>query len=106
MDDYYLEPSDKKQKKWQITYINKETGRPNTIYFGQAKASYYTKNKSESRKNLYIKRHSGMGEDWNKTGIHTPGFLSRWILWNLPDLEDSIKDTQKRFGIKIHLIKK
>lgn len=99
-----MEPSDKKTKKYAITYLNKETGRPNTIYFGQAKASDYTIHKDNQRKKRYIQRHSGMGEDWNDP--ETAGFYSRWILWNLPDLKDSIKDTEKRFGIKIHLIAK
>ena len=103
MNDYYMEPSDKKSKKWMITYLNKETGRPNTIYFGQKPYQDFTQHKTEKRKNLYIKRHSGMGEDWNNPSA---GFFSRWLLWNLPDFEDSIKDTQKRFDIKIHLIKK
>jgi hypothetical protein len=102
--EFYMEPSDKKTKKWQITYINKDTGRPNTIYFGQKPYQDFTQHKTLKRKNLYIQRHSGMGEDWKDP--ETAGFYSRWILWNLPDLEDSIKDTEKRFGIKIHLITK
>ena len=105
MDDFYMEPSDKKTKKWMITYINKETGNPNTFYFGSKGMSDMTLHKSELRKKNYISRHSGMGEDWTKSGIGTPGWASRWILWNLPSLEDSIKDTEKRFDIKIHLIK-
>lgn len=104
--EFYLEPSDKKTKKWMLTYLNPDTKKINTIYFGQAKASDMTKHKSEKRKKNYISRHSGMGEDWSKSGIYTPGFYSRWILWNLPDLEDSIADTEKRFNIKIHLIRK
>jgi hypothetical protein len=42
-----------------------------------------------------------MGEDWNNP---SPGFFSRWLLWNKPSLKASIKDTEKRFNIKIHLI--
>ena len=105
MNDFYMEPSDKKTKKWMVTYINKETGKPNTFYFGAKGMSDYTIHKDEQRKKRYISRHSGMGEDWTKSGVETPGFFSRWILWNLPDLDDSIKDTEKRFNIKIHLIK-
>ena len=106
MNDFYMEPSDKKQKKWMITYLNPETNKINTLYFGQKPYQDYSQHKTESRKLAYIRRHKGMGEDWNKSGIYTPGFYSRWILWNLPDLEDSIADTEKRFGIKIHLITK
>ena len=31
MNDFYMEPSDKKTKKWMVTYINKETGKPTVI---------------------------------------------------------------------------
>mgnify|MGYP006271572999 CR=1 FL=1 len=105
MNEFYMEPSDKKQKKWMITFLNPDSGKPNTIYFGQKPYQDLTQHKTEKRKNLYIARHKGMGEDWTKKGIYSPGFYSRWILWNLPDLKDSIADTEKRFGIKINLIK-
>ena len=67
------------------------------VSFGAAGMSDYTKHKDPARKELYIKRHSGMGEDWNDP--LTPGALSRWILWNKPSLEESIKDYKKRFDL-------
>ena len=48
----------------------------------------------------YIARHR-VRENWNKSGIHTAGFWSRWILWNKPTLQESINDVEKRFNIKI-----
>ena len=30
----------------------------------------------------------------------TAGFYSRWLLWNLPNLEDSLKDMNDRFKDK------
>ena len=33
--------------------------------------------------------------------MHTPGFWSRWLLWNKPTLAASIQDAQRRFSIRI-----
>jgi hypothetical protein len=62
--------------------------------------SDYTIHKDPERKERYINRHMKR-EDWTKSGMKTSGFYSRWLLWNLPSLSASIKDTQKRFDIKI-----
>lgn len=59
---------------------------------------YYKKDpkEAERKKEAYLKRHSAT-ENWNN--IKTAGALSRWILWNKPTLEESIKDTKKRFNL-------
>jgi hypothetical protein len=48
----------------------------------------------------YENRHKKR-ENWKKSGIKTAGFWSKWILWNKPSLNRSIKDTEERFNIKI-----
>jgi hypothetical protein len=101
MNDYYLEKSKRKDKKYMVSYINDETGNVNTIHFGQANASDMTQHKNEQRKMLYINRHQKR-EDWSD--LTKPGTFSRFILWNKPSLKGSIKDMEKRFNIKIHLI--
>jgi hypothetical protein len=45
-----------------------------------------------------------MGEDWNKSGIDTAGFWSRWALWSKPSLEEAIKLIEKKFKINIVLL--
>ncbi len=70
------------------------------IHFGSKGYSDMTIHRSEDRKNRYILRHKDQ-EDWNKSGLMTAGFWSRWVLWNKPSLESSIKDTEKRFSIRI-----
>ena len=60
--------------------------------------SDYTKHKDPKRKKLYIQRHSGMGEHWQKPD--TPGALSRWILWGN---STSIKKNLKTFKRKFHV---
>lgn len=75
-------------------------GQTKTIHFGAVGYSDYTnyyktnKEEAEKRKNAYISRHK-VNEDFNNP--LTPAFWSRWILWNLPTIEASLKDTLKRF---------
>ena len=70
------------------------------IHFGAEGYSDMTKHKDPERKQRYIDRHSKQ-EDWTKSGIQTPGFWSRWLLWNKPTLQESKQDIQKRFGISV-----
>lgn len=60
--------------------------------------SYFKKSPelAEKRKALYIERHE-KNEDW--TDHHTPGALSRYILWNKPTLSESVADYKKRFNL-------
>ena len=95
MSIYLLSKSSKKDKKWQIIT---PTGKK--INFGATGYEDYTIHKDKERMNRYVNRHSRR-ENWNKSGINTAGFWSRWILWNKPSLSASIKNTETRFKIKI-----
>ena len=92
---FILEKSSRPSKKYMIT-----TPSEKKIHFGASGYSDFTIHKNDARKYNYINRHS-VSEDWTKKGINTAGFFSRWILWNKPSLEESIKDTERRFNIKI-----
>ena len=74
--------SDKPDKKF---YIITKSGK--RVYFGSANASDYTIHKDPLRKDLYIKRHSKMGEDWNNPD--TAGFWARWYLWEEPTKKEA-----------------
>lgn len=67
------------------------------VSFGAKGMSDYTIHKDKERKRRYIERHSGMNENWDEP--MTPGALSRWILWNKPTLEASIKDFKNKFNL-------
>jgi len=82
--------------KYKAVFLQ-DTGRTKTTYFGAAGMSDYTKHKDPKRKELYLARHSGMGEDWNDPT--TAGALSRWILWNLPSYSQSLADFRQRFSL-------
>ena len=51
-----------------------------TIPFGAKGMSDYTIHKDDARKQRYINRHRGMGEDWGNP--LTAGFYALWVLWN------------------------
>jgi hypothetical protein len=100
MEIFYFVKSDKPNKKYKIIYNNPITGTNKSLYFGDSAYSDYTINKDDLRKNRYILRHYKR-ENWTYSGRFSPGFWSRWILWNKKTISQSIKNTEKRFNIKI-----
>jgi hypothetical protein len=87
--------SHRPEKKYDAVFIR--DGREKVVSFGAAGMSNYTKHKNATRKKRYIRRHSGMGENWQKPD--TPGALSRWVLWNKPSFRDSVADFKRRFKL-------
>ena len=87
--------SHKKEKKWDAVFD--KDGKEKIVPFGQKGYSDYTKHKDTRRRSLYLKRHSGMGEHWNKPD--TPGSLSRWVLWNKPSFKASVADFKRKFHL-------
>lgn len=96
MYDFYLSKSKAKGKKWAIYSVQTDK----TINFGSEPYQDYTQHKNEDRKKLYINRHK-KNENWNKSGIMTAGFWSRWLLWNKPTISESIDNMESKFNIKI-----
>ena len=96
-DSVVITKSDR-DKKFKAVFRNKE-GKKKTLHFGAKGMSDFTKNKDPKRKERYLKRHSAkeLKENWKVPD--TPASLSRWILWNKPSLESSIKDYKKKFGL-------
>lgn len=91
-----IRKSHKKEKKFDAVF-EYPNGHEKIVPFGQKGYSDFTKHKNVTRRARYLHRHSGMGEHWNKPD--TPGALSRWILWNKPTFEASVKDFKKRFHV-------
>jgi hypothetical protein len=92
---YYLFNSYKKDKKYCIVTPNGKI-----IHFGAFGYSDFTLNKNNIKKNMYIVRHKKR-ENWNKTGINTSGFWSRWMLWEKPTLYSAIRNMEQKFNIDI-----
>ena len=68
------------------------------ISFGANGYEDYTIHKDILRKQRYLARHKPR-EDWTMSGVLTPGFWSRWILWNQPTIQGSVMDLKSRFGL-------
>jgi hypothetical protein len=95
--------SHKSEKKYDAIFLN-SNGKEKRVPFGQKGYNdfiLYNKklgNKTaKEHKKRYLKRHSGMGEHWNKPD--TPGALSKWVLWNKPSFRASVSDFKKRFDL-------
>ena len=86
-----VRPSDRKDKKYVATFDD-----GTKTHFGAKGMSDFTLHRDEERKARYIARHR-VNEDW--TNPKSAGTLSRWILWNKPTLDASIKDFKKRFNL-------
>ena len=73
-----------------------------TIHFGASGYMDYTKyykqdpKLAKQKKDSYLARHR-VNEDWND--VMSAGALSRWILWNKPTIEASVKDFKKKFDL-------
>ena len=96
MTDYVLQKSSRVDKKFMV-----KTPQGKIIHFGANNYSDFTLHKDEKRKENYIKRHGAPAsrEDWSD--LNKASCWARYILWNKPTLTGSIRDMEKRFGIKI-----
>jgi Family of unknown function (DUF5754) len=93
----HLQKSPRPNKKFRVTLDN---GRH--VDFGATGYSDYTKHKDPERMRRYVMRHASR-EDWKRSGIDTPGFWSRWILWSKPSLANAIKFTKQKFHLTISI---
>jgi hypothetical protein len=74
------------------------SGRTKTVRIGAKGMDDFTKTGSEEQKERYLQRHRA-NEDWTQSGILSSGFWARWLLWNKPTLQQSIRDVKKRFDV-------
>ena len=60
-----------------------------TVSFGAVGYEDYTTHHDEKRKQNYIKRHSN--EDWSRSNLESAGWMSRYILWEKPTLQEAVR---------------
>ena len=84
--------------KHKYIAVLQDGSKTHNIAFGAKGYNDFTKTQNEDKKSSYIARHK-VREDWSKSGILTAGFWSRWILWNKPTIEESVKYTIKKFHL-------
>ena len=93
MKHYFPYKSDKPNKKYYIITSNNKK-----IYFGQESASDFTIHKDEERKQRYINRHKANEKQyWNKSGIDTASFWSRFLLWEKPTINESYQYIKNKY---------
>ena len=92
-----LRPSSRPGKKYDAVLAG-ASGRTKTVSFGARGMSDYTRHGDAERKERYLTRHRRR-EHW--ADVETPGFWSRWLLWNKPSLGASKKDVERRFCLRI-----
>jgi len=85
-----ITPSSNRNKKFDAVIDGKKT-----ISFGASGYSDYTKHKDPQRKEAYISRHSK--EDWSKSNIASPAWMSRYILWEKPTLKGAVDNANKKY---------
>ena len=89
---YPCKANDNKHKYYIITSSGKK------IYFGAYGMSDFTINKDPERKERYIERHKKNElKYWNKSGIDTASFWSRFLLWNKPTIEASYNYIKEKY---------
>ena len=87
----YISESGRAGKKWKAEAEGKRT-----VHFGQAGASDFTTHNDEALRQAYIARHS-KPENWGRTRVMTPGWLSRYLLWEKPSLDEAIAAASRKY---------
>ena len=82
--------STNKNKKYDAVIDGKKK-----ISFGASGYSDFTKHQDSLRRDSYIKRHSK--EDWSKSNIASPAWMSRYILWEKPTLKGAVDNANKKY---------
>ena len=82
--------------KWFGVFIN-DKRQETRVPFGAHGYQDLTQHHDRRRKSLYLARHR-KNENWNDP--MTAGALSRWILWETPNLEQNVRLFKRRFNLE------
>jgi len=84
-------------KKYQAAA---NTGK--TVHFGAVGYESFIDHKDPKRRDNYISRHGS--EDWSRSNIMSPAFMSRWLLWERPSLTAAIANLNRKYeGVTFRL---
>jgi len=84
-----IQKSTRKNKKWQASDGKR------TVHFGATGYQDFTQNGDETRRKSYLQRHSN--EDWSKSNLMSPAFMSRWILWEKKSISAAIRNLNEKY---------
>ena len=97
MINVIIQKSKNPKKKYDASFNGTKT-----ISFGADGYQGYTTHHDDKRKQNYISRHSN--EDWTRGNIESAAWLSRWILWEKPTIQQAITHANKMYqGVKFVL---
>ena len=89
--DVVISKSENINKKMKAAIDGKKT-----VHFGASGYQDFTTHNDPKRRDNYIARHK-KNENWGSSGFDTAGFYSRWVTWEKPTIEGSVKDLNKKF---------
>jgi hypothetical protein len=92
---FHLERADDGKHKWIGVFEGEDTSR--RIPFGAKGYEDYTQHKNPLRRENYLTRHRAR-EDWKDP--MTAGALSRWILWEHPSIDQSVREFKRKFSLE------
>jgi hypothetical protein len=88
-------------KKFKAEFIDDKTKKKvKSVSFGARGYENYSTHHDPERYKRYLDRHREK-EDWTRSGKHTAGFWSRWLLWSDPSFTKALKITEGKLGEKI-----
>ena len=87
----YISESTRLDKKWKA-----EAEGHRAVHFGQRGADDCTIHRDEAARQAYIARH-GSKENWGRSGVMTPGWLSRYLLWEKRSLPAAIAAASRMY---------
>ena len=91
-----ISKSTRADKKYQAVSNGK------TVHFGAVGYQDYTQHQDPKRRDNYISRHGS--EDWSRSNIMSPAFMSRWLLWEKPSITAAIANLNRKYkGVKFTL---
>ena len=91
-----ISKSSRKNSKWQASDGKR------TVHFGATGYQDFTQHGDETRRKSYIQRHSN--EDWSKSNMMSPAFMSRWILWEKKSIAAAIRNINEKYtDVSFHL---
>ena len=100
---FYLSKSNRKGKKYMLVMENMThhfggDGYRDYILMNSKSSKFYEPNKEikDKVKRNYLARHRN-----DPKGMHSPSTLSDMLLWNKPNLKQSIKDYEKKYGVSV-----
>jgi hypothetical protein len=88
-----ISKSNRKNKKMVAEFPNGER-----LHFGDDRYQDFTIHQDPERKKRYLARHKG-----DPKSLHTPGGLSRDILWSKPNIASAAKYAGQKHGVRVLL---